>query len=57
MLRAPRPEIDDELNGASSAQQEIAHINRNESEARIARASKMLGAKWRRIRLFDLLIS
>src|ERR1700745_2868727 len=57
MLRAPRPEIDDELNGASSAQQEIAHTNKNESEARIARASKTLGAKRRRIRLFDLLIS
>jgi hypothetical protein len=56
MLRAPRPEIDDELNGASSAQQEIAHTNRNESEARIARASKALGAKRHRIGLFNLLI-
>src|SRR5215470_3717700 len=34
MLRAPRPEMVAELNGASSARQEIMQRSRNESDAR-----------------------
>src|SRR4030095_15809215 len=37
MFRAPRPEIVAELNGASSAWQEIAHTSRDESDARAHR--------------------
>src|SRR5204862_1814731 len=45
MLRAPRPEMVAELNGASSPQQEITERSRNESDARTPRTPKALRAK------------
>jgi hypothetical protein len=45
MLRAPRPEMVAELNGASSAQQEIIQRSRNENDARTPRIPKALRAK------------
>src|SRR5262249_36323809 len=56
MLRAPTPEIVDDLKGASSARQGIAQTSRIESDAKTVRASKALGAKGRRVGLFNLLI-
>src|SRR4029453_12133498 len=45
MLRAPRPEMVADLNGASSAQQEIMQRSRNESDARTPRTPKAPRAK------------
>src|SRR6266487_660804 len=44
MLRAPRPEMVADLNGTSSAQQEIMQRSRNESDARTPRTPKALRA-------------
>src|SRR4029077_11521180 len=45
MLRAPRPEIVAELNGASSAWQGMAHASSDESDAMTHRTPKALCAK------------
>src|SRR5258707_1313768 len=45
MLRVPRPEMVTELNGASSAQQEIMQRSRNESDAGTRRTPKVSRAK------------
>jgi hypothetical protein len=45
MLRAPRPEMVAELNGASSAQQEIMQRSSNESDASTRRTPKVSRAK------------
>src|SRR5205807_9202550 len=45
MLRAPRPEMVAELNGASSAQQESMQKSRNESDGRKPRTPRALRAK------------
>jgi hypothetical protein len=45
MLRAPRPEMVAELNGASSARQSIAERKRTESDAKTHRTPKALRAK------------
>src|SRR6187399_585132 len=45
MLRAPRPEMVAELNGASSAKQETMQRSRNESDAGTRRSTKASRAK------------
>src|SRR5215471_14632005 len=55
MLRAPRPEIVDELNGASSAQQEVLQARRNKSEARTILTPMAFSTKRAFPRLFELL--
>src|SRR5215467_9880965 len=55
MLRALRPEIVDELNGASSAQQEIVQARRNKSGARTILTPMAFSTKRAFPRLFKLL--
>jgi len=55
MLRALRPEIVDELNGASSAQQEVLQARRNKSEARTILTPMAFSTKRAFPRLFKLL--
>src|SRR4026209_1129106 len=57
MLRAPRPEMVAELNGASSAPQEIMQRSRNESDARTRpKVSRAKGASPRGFGSFNVLI-
>src|SRR5512133_1991166 len=57
MLRAPRPEMVAELNGASSAPQEIMQRSRNESDARTRpKVSRAKGVSSCGFRSFNVLI-